>query len=114
MSESYWRTKAICFGVRMGEAHVTLLINGIVEPHIRDRRYGNSHFEYVRVSKQAVERVGCASAPAPNCDPRRVEIGPFAERPNRICLVLRRNNPYFMVHGPSPGAAPQRGGASVF
>src|SRR5438067_1788473 len=98
MSESYWGTKAIRFGVRLGQAHVSLLINGIVEANVRDGRYGNTDFEYVGISKQAVERVGSAAAPAPDSNPRRVEIGHFAECPNRVCLVLRRDNPYFMIH----------------
>ena len=81
------------FGVVVGQAHVALLVNRIVEQLARVRSDGHRRGVKVWVAENRVEAHAAPAAPAPHADPSRVRVGPeFEQSAHARRLILRRKN----------------------
>ena len=114
VGEGQRRALPIAFGVVGWQAHVALLINGVVEAHVGDRRDGDARGVEVGMAEQGVERHGPAAAPTPNADALGVEVrtrGQHVLEGGR--LILRGENAHLAINRFAPVVAPGCGRAAV-
>ena len=114
VGEGQRRALAVAFGVVGGQPHIALLVNGVVQAHVGDRRDGDARGVEVGVAEQGVESHGPAPAPTPDAHPLRVEVGPGSQHVfEGGRLILRGENAHLPVDGFAPVVAARCGRAAV-
>ena len=93
-------------GVALGQPHVALLIDGVVDLLVGDECDGHAHGVEFRVAEESVQRHGAAAAPTPRADTLAVDYGEGVEhRPDTGRLVHRREDSDLTVDRLAPLAA---------
>ena len=114
VGEGQRRALAVALGIVRGQAHVALLINGVVQAHIGNRRDGYARGVEVGMTEQGVKGHGSAAAPSPNADALGVEVGPRGQHVlERGRLILRGEDAHLAVDRFAPVVAPRCGRAAV-
>ena len=102
------------FAIALGQAHVPLLVDGVVELLVGDRCNCDTHRVDLGVSEEEVQCHRTAATPAPNADALAVDERELLEHrldPRR--LVGRGENADLPVNRLAPLAAARRRGATV-
>ena len=114
VGEGQGRALAVAFGVVRGQAHVALLINGVVQAHVGDRGDGDARGVKVGMTEQGVEGHRAAPTPSPNTDALGVEVGPRGQHVlERGRLILRGEDAHLAIDRLTPVVAPGCGRAPV-
>ena len=92
------RAKAVIFGIVLGQPHVTLLVDRIVEQLACVRSDGYRCGIHVRVAENGVEAHAATAAPAPHANPSRVRVRPALQQGTHSRrLILRCENPHLPI-----------------
>ena len=62
------RSVGVTFGILLGQSHVALLINAVVEMAVRHGRDGDGGAVEIGITKERVEAAAAAAAPAPDAN----------------------------------------------
>ena len=100
--------------VFLGEAHVALLIYGVVVALIGNRRDGDGRFVEFGEFEDGVQAHRPSGAPTPGADALGIEVRALAEHfANGGGLLFRCKDPDLAESGLAPGSAPRRFRAPV-
>src|SRR5215471_14736398 len=97
------RAIVIALHVLLRQAHVALLIDGVVMAFVGDRSDSDAGLVESGRAKHEIEGVRSPTAPTPDGEPRHVDIAVFfAQFPDGVRLLCRRKHAYTPVDHLAP------------
>src|SRR5262245_57054914 len=96
----------VAFGVRLRSPHEDFLEPGVVEVGLGLGGDGDPDVVLVWLAEEGVQGIGAASAPAPDGDAGKVDVGAAAAHfPEALGLLLGAEGPQAAEDGAAPGRA---------
>src|SRR6185369_3649198 len=113
LCECHGRTLRPLIGVILRQAAVSLLVNRVVIPDIRNRRHRQPNLIDIWITKHRIQRRRSPTAPTPDTYSARIHKRPFANSSRGVRLILRIHNPQLSVNYFSPQPATWCRSASI-